>query len=630
MHLRRMASKKKEQKEQDSLSSAAKVVDDVATGAESIKPLLARFSGLLKVVTNSKVVTFATAIDAQSTFKQCVAETKKPAACATAGAASLLVSSAAAAAGAAMLVGSSAVLAATKSAVVASAVATAGCTTIYNAGEAGTAAHRLGMAAFTRTSSSTTQKEPSGSGWTRGAYGDYYRAASNRVEKWSSGTSSYCGSSDWGVPASVVKSARGFGGVSLDSAAVLQSLDGCKDTEEPGDPVDVDGLQLLYRGVVYSVPDLDAEELATAVFLVFFLEAREVGVSLDPEAETEKMLRVFTPSLLGQTAMGRTMMTADETLKSYVGSLYADLRVEQLAKNKQVSANVGRFWFEAQRLHVKVDKEVDVVAFADTTLALLCASATRDLSSASSSSSSAETESDEAATLFCAEMNRDIESLTRKHAEFGVIKRYMSLIAMVRLLCIASNGTVTEALAQFVQDNVRPILDSYASTLKMTRFSRTIQGRSTCVLSGGVNLLSSALQLVYPWRRAKDVLADGERRCDGCRWQIESYMEASLSSIGVTCQACREAAKFTLANVAYAGVKVQSKVASAAVERMRAALEQRVALIQKVTPAIVSFGSEEELDALIAQRLALIRIHKATLDWDVSKTLRSFYLCLRD
>jgi len=635
---------------------AYKTVKIVAKHSDS--PIFA--TKTMKMVTGPVIGSAVTAYSASETYKKCVADYKAPVMCAVAGTAGLVSSLGVGAVGAAITSASVASIPATGGLSVPAATlgASGGAYVAIKSGDVGKCVHDAMMSLFVKSQSAPASVQPTvfqpkfqpvqtfqppapvpirhhhvpfgcnpltynphsifnnqpvGVGWERGVFpGEYYRKTSflsNSVEKWSNGFTSYVSSSDPGLSFS---SRMHFGGVKMESEQVSKVFDILELDNTNGDPISIDYFSetpcLTFRDVKYVVPNINQEELASAIFLVFFMKSNNIGVTMDPNTAEDNLVKIFKPSIMGQLDFGRTLMDADVLLKDYMSQHYVDFRKEEYIRKETLGPTRVRFWFETSNIVFNTDKTNGIVTFTDNDMKVLYN----------------ETDNiDESAIKFCKFMNDNMTEMLRKHECFRKMKTYMNLISMCKLLFVASNNTICDDTSYFVETFLKPKLDAYDQLYPMKKFMRNVKGHNICILSGGVTMISRALMLTKPWRRGNAEL--DKKICERCKWCIESYMEATMTIYGFTCQGCREELNLKTKNVKYDGIDLKVKNVTPQIQMMMLAVNQRKALIEQFTPKLVSITDNNELSQILDKFMALIQMKGITYTFEEKPNNTVFY-----
>ena len=300
-----------------------------------------------------------------------------------------------------------------------------------------------------------------------------------------------------------------YGGVKLNDSLDFDKLLISTSSSQQYDPVDITDDGLIYRGVIYQVPDVSPEELATIMFVVFFDDPADIGVSLDRD-NNDRLERVFKPPMMVNTLIGRTMMEADEILKQYLCKHFYNA-------NEEHDGEWGlRAWFEPYTMHVQVEKEKREVVFHCSEIQTVYATS--------------DGKENPTATEFVTKMNNEYSHMSREHVAFRSLMKYTSLVRLCRLLASVSNHTITTNAVTFIQNHLHPIAND-------TLYPMTVDPKDMGEMQGGITMLVEKLSLGVPWRIGNK---NDNRVCDRCGWTIEVYMEASFTGERkVICKACR-------------------------------------------------------------------------------------------
>lgn len=461
----------------------------------------------------------------------------------------------------------------------------------YSGGPSLASQSNLNASAYSNLSMYTAFNSP-GPGWERGSGGDYYKRSDNGFERFSNGMTSYVPSGS--LLASNIPSSLKYGGVKMENDTVNKYFDASKAKFDPNDPIDILFCKpdlpscLVYRGVLYITPDVTSEELATALFLVFFEQASEIGVSMEPEGDS--LIKIFKPSIMAQTKFGREIMKADEILKTYLTKHYTDYRVEEYKAKGEMPPCRIRVWFETSKINHVINKSgfglfSNSVEFKSNDMKVLY---------------NIKDGIDTCGQRFCDFMNSE------QRSEFNTIKKYSNLIMMCKLLFMASS-CITPELAKFVERNLKPLNDEYPLKIQLKDFTRNVSGHNIVILRGGVHMMSAALMLTEPWRMSN---VNSARVCMCCKWNVEDYMEMSLSVKGIICASCRKVFKYTLFSVNYTGIKT-NKNTNSQISQKFGGLK---ANITEATPKLMSFTGTDDFHLIMKMALARINIDTKTYE----------------
>ncbi len=462
-------------------------------------------------------------------------------------------------------------------------------------------------------------KEPIGCGWQKGIFNEYYRNNGNIIEKYNNGFTSYISKSDPCIPYSISSSISfkglNVGGVKLEieeiSKAFSQFNENNNTNTHINDPVSLTFIEtkpcLLYRNVKYFVDNINYEEFATAILLVFYESANEIAVSLEPNETLTRLIKIFKPTLMAQTNFGRTIMKSDELLKYYLSQYIPHFKVEEYLKNKKLDATKFRTWIKCDKIKHTIDKTNNIVTFIDNDMHVVY---------------NQDEKLDEAGDQFCQKMNNELSILETKHIEFAKVRKYINLIALCKLLYIASNNTIDQSISDFVQTHLKPLEFEDNQTIEMIDFMGNVPNYGTIsLMRGGVQLISKALLLTKPWRQpqidsnynTKQEITQ-IRTCEKCNWCIELYMECTLSVHGLLCQQCAEECNYIKYMVKYDGICNIAKNITDRIRNMQLAVEQRRPLIEHITPCLISINinSEKDFTTIINKRMQLINMNGVT------------------
>lgn len=329
--------------------------------------------------------------------------------------------------------------------------------------------------------------KPIGSDWKEGAFGEYYRNNNGTFEKYSNGRTYYVSKIDPSIP---------IGGVSLENEQISNIFQNIKLSDEiSSDPISIIDNTLTYKNVKYIVPNINNDELATALFIIFFLKPKNINISLDNIESKEYYNKIFNPSFLHYTNLGRNAMKADEILKNN-DDLIADNFVKLEKKKEFIHF---RKWYDYSNINYVVDKKNNIVTFDDNNMLVV-------------------TDTKESFVIDAVnEFNKNLSNLINQNIEVKKIKYYMNLFFLCRLLYFASNALMDESVTEFINNNMIILNDNYEFRIK----TREIMRNNKLVMTGGVSLMGSCMNINNPWRKGdeeKDLL------CISCDWKIEDYM----------------------------------------------------------------------------------------------------------
>jgi hypothetical protein len=238
---------------------------------------------------------------------------------------------------------------------------------------------------------------------------------------------------------------------------------------------------------------------------------------------------------------------------------------------------------------------------------------------------------DLAAKAFCDRLNAELPGLLPKHPEWQHAKRAMNLIMLCKLLFVVSKNTTSQSLHDFVTATPVDVSgDEYASTVPLQRLTvggaMAGQMQKFSQMSGGVSLLSSAMQLCRPFRRG-NAAVPGERICGSCAWCIEEHMPASYLGKDWLCEPCRELKRLAILPCVWGGA-----AAAATKDARRAAAAVAPELQELIRDRFKVAGNSGEQDVAagpcVEALLAFLNLNQAEATVEVRDA--KLWVALRD
>ena len=440
----------------------------------------------------------------------------------------------------------------------------------------------------------TIEQDPPGCGWERGSFGEWYRRSGINVERYNNGSTTYVTKTDPFIPHLIKNEMRTMpGGVKLENENIIKLCQRIElDPNIEGDPISIVNGFLNYRGISYVVPNISDDELATAIFMVFFMKHESIEISLEPLSGDYNIAdKIFNPSILSKTNLGRITMESDIIMKSITINSFLDLWEKETDRNGDDLKNYkcrDCFSFDEISYH----REGNTMIFDENNI-FIYTLLNKDSNILGLKNTS--------------QFNERMAEYLAIHHEFRKIKAYMNLIFVCRLLYYASNSTVDISLLNFAKENMIILDDDYNMKLVSQTFSRKIDlgnGLKRCVdVKGGVVLFGLSLKMLSPWR----IAVRDEDACDLCKFTIEPYMEKRLSSKGyICCDCCGERKKYELK---FAGFAVTDRDLNTMTREDVIAIRNRVIAISSRKNQIDEITNNNASIAFITDRDIIVIVH---------------------